>query len=221
MRSPKKKLAEFSDIRLIWVQRFRAVAMHQNLERAGQKCDTDATCISDSIQELEVALRIPLVVPTTALLSLHGIRFCIAANKVLSLANNVAPLTFGVTVGALQSLIAVAEHRNYVAAAAVLGLTRDKVMRQISALEEWTGGSVIKRAESGLYCNNQSLLLVAREIISVLKRCRGRDTDTAHWEKRRRRMPVIFSAHGIDRPWLLERQRRLSAIDWGDESHQN
>lgn len=215
MRSPKKKLAEFSDIRLVWVQTFRAVAVHQNMERARLECgESHATCISDRIQELEVALSVPLVVPSTAFLSLHGVRFCSAADKVLSMAASVAPLTFGVTLGAFQSLISVAEHKNYVAAAASLGWTRDKVMRHISALEEWIGGSIVKRGESGLYCNNQSLLLVAQEILAILEKTRGRDTDPAHWVKRRRKIPLIFRAHGVDRKWLLARQRRLSAIYW-------
>jgi DNA-binding transcriptional LysR family regulator len=192
-----KKLAEFSDIRLSWVQRFRWVAELGNLVAASEKCHVSATEVSESIQALSAALCRPLVIPTTARLFVMGEHFVPIANKVLELAGNANRPLNNVTVASLQSLIAVQKEASYSAAARSLGRTRFKVMRDIKALTHWVREPVVYLSgEVRLTERGADLARRSHEIVALLERSIGRDKNPEHWRKKPRVMPLLLRAYG-------------------------
>lgn len=163
-----------SDIRLGWLQRFCAVARHQNIVRAGHECNVDPTSISDSVQHLEDALCRPLIAPATAHLTAFGRGFVYQADKILSLSKiSNRPLT-NVSVGWLEALIAAVEHGSYVKAGKALGWKRYKVMRGVAEFENWAGHPLVYSAQGIIFTvEGERVAPWAREVVTILKNLRG------------------------------------------------
>lgn len=218
-RTIVKKLADFSDIRLGWVQRFHSVAHHKNLERAGVECCVTTTEVSESIQRLSAALCMPLVIPTTAQMPQLGKGFVSSAAEIVELASSIKRPFTNVRVAGLQALIAVSERHSYMAAARSLGWTRDRTMRGIDHLEEWIGEAIFHSGGLKFTDDGKQLLEAAQKIVAILERSRGRDTHEQHWIKRRRVKPWWMRTYGAtaDPPSHRHRYRSVSKGDLDNE----